>query len=44
MDEEVAKKLVYGDDVDKLVSLDWDYILEHESDWTDQYNRLIENN
>lgn len=41
---ETASKLVYGDDVDSLVSLDWTYILEHESEWTDKYNKLIEGN
>ncbi len=44
VDDEVASKIVYGDEVDKLVSLDWDYILERESDWTDMYNRMVENN
>lgn len=44
VDDEVAEKLVYGEDVESLVTLDWDYILEHESDWTDMYNRMIENN
>ena len=42
--EDVASKLVYGDDVDKLVTLDWPYILEQESDWTDRYNKIAENN
>ena len=44
VDDETASKLVYGDDVDSLVSLDWTYILEHESEWTDKYNKLIEGN
>ena len=42
--DEVAKKLVYGDDVKTLVTLDWDYILEHEDAWTDQFNRMVEGN
>ena len=42
--DDVAKKLVYGDDVNTLVSLDWDYILEHEDAWTDQFNRMVEGN
>lgn len=44
VDEDIASKLVYGDDVEKLVSLDWDYILLHESEWTDLLNRIVENN
>ena len=44
VDDEIAEKLVYGDEVDKLVTLDWDYILTRESDWTDMYNKIIEGN
>lgn len=39
--DEVAKKLVYGDDVKSLVSLDWDFILLQQELWTEMWNRLI---
>jgi len=39
--DDVASKLVYGDNVKKLVSLDWDYILTQQDNWTEMWNRQL---
>lgn len=43
--DDVAEKLVYGQDkIDSLTTLDWDYILQHEDEWTEKYNQILEGN
>ncbi len=39
--DDVAKKLVYGENVESLVNLDWDYILLQQDAWTEMWNRRI---
>jgi len=39
--EDVAKKIVYGDEVKTLVPLDWDYIQTQQSAWTEKWNREL---
>lgn len=42
IDPEAAKTLTYGRDViDKLVTLDWEFILKHRDSWLDRWNREI---
>ncbi|OQB24058.1 MAG: hypothetical protein BWY11_01431 [Firmicutes bacterium ADurb.Bin182] len=39
--DEVAEKLVYGDDVSSLVTMEWDVITENEEEFTEKWNRMV---
>lgn len=39
--EEVAAKLVYGDDTENLVTLDWTFLNAQEEEYTEMWNRQI---
>lgn len=41
LSDEVAAKLVYAEDAENLIALDWDYILTQQANWTELWNRSL---
>jgi putative spermidine/putrescine transport system substrate-binding protein len=39
--DELAAKLVIGDDVENLVDFDWDHVIESQPRWSSRFNREI---
>lgn len=39
--DDVAEKLVYGDDVSTLIAMEWDTIVENLEEFTEMWNRIV---
>lgn len=41
VDDDVAEKLVYGDDVSTLITMEWNVIVDNLEEFTEMWNRIV---